>query len=146
MSTIFYLRMFFVEKYYERICFSLEKCLVERRQFELSYHVWNKVDDLKLFVAEDHGQGGRDVQLGVDDPVELVPEVENGGDVDNFDFFRQFVDVVGKKGDHDELKLVSLAGADVQDQAVGDKLEENNLKFEQTIENTRCHIQFQLRV
>ena len=91
---------------------------------------------MKLFVAEDHGQGGRDVQLGVDDPVELVPEIENGGDVDNFDFFRQFVDVVGKKGDHDELKLVSLSGADVQDQAVGDKLEENDLKFEQAIKKT----------
>jgi hypothetical protein len=82
---------------------------------------------LKLFVAEDHGQCGRDVQLGVDDPVELIPEVENGGDVDNFDFFRQFVDVVGKKRDHDELKLVSLAGTDVQDKTVGNKLEENKL-------------------
>jgi hypothetical protein len=81
---------------------------------------------LKLFVAEDHGQGRRDVQLGVDYPVELVPEVENGGDVDYFDFLRQFIDVVGKKRDHDELKLVSLAGANIQDEAVGDKLEKNS--------------------
>ena len=51
---------------------------------KLCYDVRDEVDNLELFVAEDHCQGGGDVELGVDDGVVLVPQVTRRGNVDHF--------------------------------------------------------------
>ncbi len=101
---------------------ALWKCSISR----LSYHVRHEVNDLELPVAVNHGQRWCNVQLRIDDGVELVPKVHDVGNVDDLDLVWQLGDVVGQERNHNQLKLVRLARADVQHQAVGDQLKDFN--------------------
>ena len=58
--------------------------MAHKKLFKLCYDVRDKVDNLELFVAKDHGKGWGDVQLRVHDRVVLVPQVQGRGDVDHF--------------------------------------------------------------